>query len=379
MKDIADIVKAMTDSTYSYSVKNEVIQCVVTNEVDLVRQISWLHDIANELIGSSKLLFSVNYLTHGRKVLSCHGSSNLGEQFLSVLRNAVPAVRRHFPDHRLNPLVELLISSVIDRQLDGVDLQPKMLLEYPATQIVDTLNGCVSTIREHGKSRKFKSALDRFSRSARKNHQGLLAYINALCDKYARLLVLRIDLGYREGMFFPNGADGVQVMYPDVRSHRQKLMRHLNSPGHCMVGFALKLEYGLKKGFHYHLLLFLDGSKVREDVTIAKLIGEYWNKEITGGRGLHFNCNALKSGYKCCGIGMLHYSDAIMMEGLRKAAFYMTKTDYLIQFMAHGKDRIFWKGTMPKSKSARGRPRSKMVNAPSVVSGNPPMRSYGVI
>ncbi|MCY1462462.1 hypothetical protein D9M71_802370 [compost metagenome] len=107
------------------------------------------------------------------------------------------------------------------------------------------------------------------------------------------------------------------------------------------------------------MLIFLDGSKVREDVVIAKMIGEHWNSVVTEGKGIYFNCNAKKSNYKFCGVGMINHFDLELRENLlRKAVIYITKPDYYKKIVVPGNGRAFGKGVIPKMTGARrGRPR----------------------
>ena len=138
----------------------------------------------------------------------------------------------------------------------------------------------------------------------------------------------------------------------NMRSH--ELSKHL-------LGYAWRLEYGSLKGFHYHTFFFFDGSKKREDVNIAKMIGEYWVNVITKGRGLYYNCNAKKDQYKHCGIGMINDSNTELRQGLEIAARYLTKQDYYAKMDFNDKDgkkaRTFGKGEITKPKSSRGRRR----------------------
>lgn len=126
------------------------------------------------------------------------------------------------------------------------------------------------------------------------------------------------------------------------------------------MGYAWKLEYGSeKRGFHCHLLLLLDGAKVRQDVTLARMLGEHWQQVITRGIGFYYNCNADKARYRKCGIGLIRHDDAEGMEGLQEAVKYLTKIDRCIQIFKLSSARIFGRSQMPapKDPSAGGRPR----------------------
>lgn len=51
----------------------------------------------------------------------------------------------------------------------------------------------------------------------------------------------------------------------------------------CFLGYAAKIEYGARKGPNMHLMLLFNGSNVRQDVSIARLIGELWKNKVTKG------------------------------------------------------------------------------------------------
>jgi len=104
------------------------------------------------------------------------------------------------------------------------------------------------------------------------------------------------------------------------------------------------------------MMFFFDGSKVREDITKASLIGRYWTDVVTKGRGLYFNCNRVKFAYKSCGVGMVDHGDAELREGLRRAVIYLTKTDLYMKLQTEG--RGMGKGLYPSPKGSRGRPRA---------------------
>ena len=107
------------------------------------------------------------------------------------------------------------------------------------------------------------------------------------------------------------------------------------------------------------MLFFFDGSKVREDVTLGKGIGDYWRDEVTQGKGVYYNCNARKQDYDSCGLGMVSCYDKIKRAALvESVASYLVKPDDLAQLMVPERGRVFGKGLVPE-KSAAGRPRKK--------------------
>lgn len=195
------------------------------------------------------------------------------------------------------------------------------------------------------------------------NYQSMCDYIDNLFLRYARLLVLRVDLDYRKNIDVPfMNTNEVYEAYWQAKEDREHLFRNMrsNSLFDDMVGYIWKLEYGEKAGFHTHMVFFYDGSQVREDITIAKTIGDYWKNVITQGRGLAYNCNAKKEKYKHCGIGMINHYDIQLIEYLKNdVVSYLAKPDECIsKFMTDmGIGRAFGRGTLKEKTETRGRPR----------------------
>nr|WP_315229328.1 inovirus-type Gp2 protein [uncultured Albidiferax sp.] len=348
---------ALLETAIAYTGNTENTQIILYEEFFLTGRISEIENITSKIGQSNDELFSVRKSKfNGNNYIH---SKNIGRLFLETLKINTLDIKRYYPLHELNPNIDLYIRTV---QSTGVDELARIYQSGSTdetTRWVALLNGCIGLIRTEAQSYKFKKTLCDFQRSSNKNSRELEKYTNALFEQHSRLLVLRVDFSYAKEYCGPPGITG-SIQYSDVKTHRENLFKYINSnfSEGVLVGYSWKLEYGLEKSFHYHVILFFDGSKVREDVTIARIIGETWNTKITGGKGLYFNCNSKKENYKSCGIGMLHHSNSEMREGLKKATIYMTKTDYYIKMAAKGLGRTFGKGIMPKLKiKPMGRPR----------------------
>lgn len=230
---------------------------------------------------------------------------------------------------------------------------------------LEELKGFSNMVRDVILSKKFKSRISNHVRSSNKNLKSFREYIRGLFCVYSRLLVVRVDLGYRrsfiESLETAKRDRAMRLRYvADVlTSHREKFFRSLQRlEALAMVGYIWKIEYGIEKGYHFHVMLFFNGSQVRQDVTIAKNICDFWNKNVTGGEGVSFNCNRNKSSYKHCCIGMVSHDDASAIQGFKHAAVYLTKLDRVISVFFPDNRRIFGKGVLPKGgKKKIGRPR----------------------
>jgi len=344
----------LTEKSICYTTDGKVVTPCITEEFDMSKQVWHIEALVKELLQSPETLFRVEA---GKPITTKYlVAKPLGKQIINVLKFDFDNMIAHFPFHEFNPYVELFHRNMKFNQLDE-----KVAHRTPADlhELEAELNAFVAAIRHDAQSPSFKKTLGEFRRLSNKNHASFVAYINALFDAYARLVILRIDLGYRKATDWPNGIHG-SIRYADVKGHQKELLKYLRTklPNKPMVGYAWCLEYGLDKGWHQHLMVFLDGSKVREDITIAQIIGEAWNGPITEGQGLFYNCNANKESYRSCGIGTINHYDTAAREGLEKAAAYMTKPDYYLALVLPDGGRAFGKGVAPKPDSHKGgRPR----------------------
>ena len=121
---------------------------------------------------------------------------------------------------------------------------------------------------------------------ARRNQERLTELINRLFEHHSRLLVVRIDLGYRK-----DAADGISLEMAQM--HREQLLRdRRNYPRifNGLVGHAWSFERGEQKGYHFHFLAIFDGARRHDGVGIGMAIGELWRK-ITRGNGQRYISN----------------------------------------------------------------------------------------
>lgn len=287
-----------------------------------------------------------------------------GSLFLAALKTNYNEIKERYPLHQFNPYLEVFFRCALECCPYGL---PWDIGDYEGEVLEDAvsvLNRMVSSIRKALMEENFKNALADFERSSNKNYKSLTLYIDSLFESHARMLVLRVDLAY-QNKYSSSRVSDKPVTYSEAKRHREDFFRNVRRKvlDDSLIGFAWKLEYGLEKGFHYHVMFFLDGSKVRQDVTIAKVIGAYWVEVVTKQKGLYYNCNAVKSRYRSCGIGMVEHSDGLMRENLMKAAIYLTKSDYYMKMIAPSGGRCFGRGVAPLPKLSgvkRGRPRKSI-------------------
>ena len=237
-------------------------------------------------------------------------------------------------------------------------------LALPADPLItrcgDVYNWLVDLILAGANEETFKRRVRERKRSAEENYRTGVAYVANRFAKKARLLVLRIDLGYRAEL-----AKGVTA-----EQARGDLTRFLNNRRHNYLfkaqdGYIWKLEDGQDRGLHFHLILFFDGSLVKKHAVLAELIGKYWVESITKGQGTYFSCHRNPGRYRRSGIGMIHNTDVEKLATLNTIIKYITKKD---QYLRIKDGRTFGRGiSVAVSSGAKiGRPRTKQL--PSKVS-----------
>ena len=178
---------------------------------------------------------------------------------------------------------------------------------------------------------------------ARRNFASGKQYFAALFAKYPRLLVLRIDLHYRDGLAPENG----YASKMPARQLRRDIGRMLNNSRSNtlfdgLVGHLGKIEQGTTRGFHAHMFFFFDGDVRWQDGWLAKRLCEYW-KSMTNGDGTSYPCNMNKNKYRRLGIGMIHRDDLDKRSVLLTCLAYVTKSEQYLRVDA-GKGRNFFHG-----------------------------------
>jgi hypothetical protein len=298
------------------------------------------------------------------------------------------ALVRSLPSEcRYSEGVELFLSLCNDyslphnnRYFSALCNPPSML--YPETgesyeKMREIVNAFIKDLHLRLRERKTrKKILDR-RRAVEKNYQEFIEYVDKLFDRIARHLVLRIDLAYKK--------EGVKVSIEDFvkdLDHFHANMRH-NKLFEYMTGFIEKIEYGVEKGVHTHLILFFDGSKRKNDTHLAKEIGEYWSNQITKGQGSYWNCNdpEYKKEFEKIGglgIGEIHAEDKEKRANLNSIIRYFCKSEQFIKLKTKQKMKLLRKGLRPKQTGLkRGAPRAsqRIVRLPYAIGDRPAFSS----
>lgn len=274
-----------------------------------------------------------------------------------------------FPIHNFHPYISVFVRNALDCNLLSAIEHHRALRkandlyqlggDYDVMlDIIIRMKTFVTQLIEVTSSVGFKEFVHQAHRAAKKNHDGMMRYIDSLFEHYARLEVVRLDL-HEDGPIITQSDIGMK--YWQAKYDLKHLLNNakMNSLFAPMVGYIWSLEYGPERGFHYHLVLFFDGAQVRDDVSRALEVGEYWKTVITKGHGSYWNCNAEKAKYRYISIGMIHHSDIEKINDLKQAAAYLIKVDHYVRMLTPDGGRTFGRGILlPPRTGNMGRPRA---------------------
>lgn len=254
-------------------------------------------------------------------------------------------------------------------------------------------NDFVTTMRKNALVTKLKKEVADWESKPQKNMTRLIKFEAALFERYARLMVIRLDFNYHKAIFTPEEVErkvteamrrregdqadylsGKDISKPQVVEGRialeevQKDRAHLfaNMKGKPslfkhLVGYVWRLEYTRMAGYHMHVLFFFDGSHVQKHEHIAQEIGCYWRDVITEGRSYFENCNNNKSKYgDAWALGQIDHWDIAKRENLRNAMQYVCKTSQLVQVVPYDGCHLFGSGFVRRRRMViGGRPRTR--------------------
>lgn len=338
-----------TDSYFDYESTSRHLSgsdrtLIITDDLDTIQIQRSLLSILNRIVNSDDEAISVIRGSYCKISKTGH----LLEEGVRELSELKKGISKH---QQLHPTIQLFSTT-----LNARNLAETLALWNISPHEADVINSWLRQFRTEVKSVSHKRKLRSFQRAASKNLAGALAYVDHLFEHHSRLLVIRVDLSYQKVIVKNN------VVSADMtRLHRKRLFKCVQSRPlfkDCL-GYIWKLEYGQYKGFHYHTCFFFDGSKVRGDVSLARRIGEFWRNEITEGKGLYFNCNAIANSYAQSGIGDIHYTNQAKRGSLLKVITYITKVDTAVRLLLPQGGRTFGRGEfILRKKETRGRPRS---------------------
>lgn len=199
----------------------------------------------------------------------------------------------------------------------------------------------------------FKKAQYARSDRSKRQYNRSNRLVQRLRATFSKLLVLRIDFCWKASI-------QDDLTFQEMKAYFSKMLKKFHEDKNLpnIVGFIWKLEFGQKKGYHYHCIFFMDGNKFKSDNYYAEMIGEYWSK-ITLDKGYYFNCHRDKIKYRHLAIGIARHNDQTFFDNLDQVLLYVCKQDQFIidkRLLNRGL-RVFGTSQLPTKASPVGRPR----------------------
>lgn len=175
--------------------------------------------------------------------------------------------------------------------------------------------------------RRINDDMYQFFQQERDNNKSLETYMKKLFQHYSKLLIVRVDIAYRNDSKY-------QINIEQFYKHFEKMRNRLSNKDTCfehLHGYAWALEQSTENngGYHAHLLLIYDGAKVQSGSYYAQCVGEKW-AQITQGHGCYFNLHNRKYIHELkmagceIGIGMVSRDKEGDWERLLSVINYLT-------------------------------------------------------
>lgn len=227
----------------------------------------------------------------------------------------------------------------------------------------ETMNLVIELIRKGATEEWFKRGGSNRRYQQRCNGMKAARYVADVLRHKAKTEIVRLDAGYV-------GGETASVSIVQAHSDFHDLIGLLewHPAFKHLIGYMWSIEQGEDgKGYHMHLVLFFDGSKVCRDIAIGNFIGrELWVRRVSRGRGNFYNCNMHKQKYKYVGIGTIHRNNEEQcrnavrcLQYLPKGGEFLDRDDQYLRIKHLAKMHTFDTGFAPEiAEKRRGRPAS---------------------
>jgi hypothetical protein len=282
-------------------------------------------------------------------------------------------------------------------QLSGGERAARVLANgmTVAELFIDFVRALLSEAATQGLRKKIADA----DAKLKKNKKSQVKFQKELFRRCSRPVILRGDGCYRKALFTPDDLKGfikqeaqdrfdhsslyasgvelegralpaMKVSFEEVQQDRVKLFANMKGKPSLfrhLIGYVWRIEYAHKAGFHLHLLLAFGGARVRKHEWLADRIGDYWEDDITKGRGRFHNCNSSwdKDDVRY-GLGAIEWHDDRLRGNLENHVLpYLSKPDQYVLVRPYKGCKLTGCGFVHRAKpTRRGRPRSPGLQRP---------------
>lgn len=255
--------------------------------------------------------------------------SELNEE--AFMRVSLPPIIRLILEVNKKRKIHLMLTCGLNEFIDGVAVHRHIAL-------------WIDEVLKKASSEYWRKQISNAKGKCARREERMKKSIDKLICRYGRILIVRIDL------FYSNRQLAASRISDDLQRLRRNMSRNKAlSDGH-LIGFV-KMEFGIAKGPHAHLLLIYDGNVRWRDDVVGDIWGKYWADTITRGDGSFFNANRLSAKdrlskhigipVELLAIGMHKISDSEKRRNLSALVGYIAKDDQRLVTNLDGASRSF--------------------------------------
>lgn len=223
-------------------------------------------------------------------------------------------------------------------------------LTAPVAVVAVVSNHVVQGIFSGSHAPQYVQRVNDRRKMARRREKKVLNYIDKLREQYSRLVGVRIDLYLTADKKHFKPKEIVEPFHIILQKLRRSKTLHLK-------GYVTKLEYGIDQALHIHCFFFFCGREHREDISLGRMIGEMWDKQINGNHS-YFNCNTSKNRnkYKYDALGVINRDDQTKYDNIAKVIHYFAKFEQYVLHSNLERVKTLNTGVSPHLRNKMGRP-----------------------
>jgi len=194
-----------------------------------------------------------------------------------------------------------------------------------------SMNLLVMKIRQLTREQWYRRKSSDRRYQSRDQESRVTEYTDSVLDRYARTVVVRVNLYYHK---LSQVRQRVEQVFDDL--DRFVAERERNPIFDYETGYICAVEQGEDRGYHIHAAFFFNGAQVWKDIYKAQQIGKLWEC-VTQGQGYFDSCNQDKSRYgEGLGIGVIHRNDREIRAHVHYAMHYLVKDDQQLRLRPIG-------------------------------------------
>lgn len=281
----------------------------------------------------------------------------LGKRLISHLDSDLDMIRTEYPEHRFHPQLKVLIDALERGQQfrrEAISSTHRSLThsELEALSRVAAQWVMIWAI-EASRQRSYKVECERLVHAAWARSDSMKGLLDHMFKMRSRVLSVRVDLRYRhieQGQRHDPSMPGHPNL-DEVEAHQAHFCELLRK--RLLVDvfhkYLMRLEWAPRTGFHFHVMVLVEGRMRKDGIALGREIGRVWDGEVTKGQGLSFNCNlhAARGGYRTRGTGMFDRDDREGRQNLIKAASYLCKAECFVNYYRRDGGRTFFRSEVP--------------------------------